>query len=91
MQNEQTNENQTHKILFNKLELVIVALLVRITVLEGTTLARMEVSIALPMAPLPVPVASAAFGMAAMVMVRALLAPWGPMPAGGLLPPMSTA
>lgn len=78
----------THKILFNKLKLVIIALLVRVTVLEGGAFAWMEVAVALPMATLPVPVSSSAFAMAPVVMVRALLAAWGPMPAGGLLPAM---
>lgn len=80
----------THKILFNKLKFVIITLLIRVTVLEGSAFAWMEVAIALPMATLPVPVSSTTFAMAPVVMVRTLLAARGPMPAGGLLPAMST-
>lgn len=80
----------THKILFNKLKFVIIALLVRVSVLEGSAFALMEVAIALPMATLPVPVSSSTFAMPPVVMVRTLLAAGGPMPAGGLLPAMST-
>lgn len=85
------NSHATYKILFNKLKLVIITFLVRVTVLEGSGFAWMEVAVPLPMAALPVPVSSDAFGVAPMVMVRTLLTTRGPMPAGGLLPAMSTS
>lgn len=88
----QTLRHKTYKILFHKLELVLVALLVGVTVLKRGALARMEVAVALPMAARSVPVASLSMPpvvVMVVVMMGTLLTTRGPMPAGGLLPAVS--
>lgn len=79
----------THKVLLHKLKLVLLAVLaflVREFVRIRGALARMEVAIALPVPPLPVPVASSPFGVASLVVVAVLGTPRSSMPAGCVLP-----
>lgn len=79
----------THKILFHKLQLVVLAVfafLVRELVLVRGALAGMKVAIALPVPNLSVPVASYPFGVASLVVVAVLGAPGRAMPAGCFFP-----
>lgn len=77
----------THKVLFHKFQLVVLAFLVRELVLVRGALAGMKVAVALPVPHLPVPVASDTFRMAPLVVVVAILrAAQRAMPAGSLLP-----
>lgn len=81
----------THKVLIHKLQLVLLAFLVRELVLVRGALARMKVAVALPVPPLPVPVTSHTFRMASLVMVAVLGATWRAMPAGCFLPARATS
>lgn len=77
----------THKVLFHKFQLVVLAFLVRELVLVRGALAWMKVAVALPVPHLPVPVASDTFRMASLVVVVAVLrAARRAMPAGCFLP-----
>lgn len=76
----------THKVLFHKFQLVVLAFLVRELVLVRGALAGMKVAVALPVPHLPVPVASDTFRMASLVVVAVLRAARRAMPAGCLLP-----
>lgn len=77
----------THKVLLHKLQLVLLAFLVRELVLVRGALAGMKVAVALPVSHLPVPVASHALRMASLVVVVAVLGPARrAMPAGCFLP-----
>lgn len=79
----------THKVLLHKLQLVVLAVLAFLVgefVRVRGALAGMEVTIALPVPPLPVPVASSPFGVASLVVVAVLGTPRSSMPAGRFLP-----
>lgn len=76
----------THKILLHKLQLVVLAFLVGELVLVRGALARMEVTIALPVSPLPVPLASYPFGVASLVVMAVLGTSWSSVPTGCFLP-----
>lgn len=68
----------THKVLFHKLQLVVLAILAFLVgelVLVRGALAGMKVAIALPVPHLPVPVASYPFGVASLVVVAILGTP----------------
>lgn len=76
----------THKVLFHKFQLVVLAFLVRELVLVRGALAWMKVAVALPVPHLPVPVASDTFRMASLVVVAVLRAARRAMPTGCFLP-----
>lgn len=77
----------THKVLFHKLQLVVLAFLVGELVLVRGTLTGMIVAVALPVPHLPVPVTANPFWVASLMVVVAVWGtPRGSMPARCFFP-----
>lgn len=88
------SEASTYKVLFHKLQLVVLAVLAFLVgelVLVRGALAGMKVAVALPVPHLPVPLDPYPFGVASLVVVAVVVVavlgpPWRSMPAGRFLP-----